>query len=360
MVAPRGDGRRTKAGINPVCLRCDRSFGAEACDRYKRRVRQWSDDSDLGDAPLPNNENPFRASSARGDAIAPIIALGTIETELAGGQDEARRTVGGTATHFGLSARYLAPVELLGTVGADFGLDDFAVLAQRGVITSGIRRPAAVTVAARTSHGRELTAAAADEDSLAARIAHRSTQRPSAIYLAGVSPAEQLELVQQDPDTDILAIDIGRDWNDARRSDIMTAIRSAEVVFLNSWHARLLTGVSQFVGAARYLQELGAGVVVLRHAEYGASAFVGSHVIKLPSFPLMECIDPAGAGASFAGGFLGAVAWRGSLDRASIMIAMLCGTVLASFTVERFGVDRILELSRGDLADRYDELLAII
>jgi sugar/nucleoside kinase (ribokinase family) len=317
------------------------------------------DDSDPGDTPLLSYENPFRASSAHEDGIAPIIALGTIGTELAG-QEDARRTVGGSATHFGLSARYLAPVELIGTVGADFGLDDFAVLAQRGVITSGIRRPDAVTAGARTSHGQELPSAAAEENSLAARTAHGSTRRPSVIYLSGISPAEQLDLVQQNPDTDILAIDVGREWHGASRSDIMTAIRSAEVVFLNSWHARLLTGVSQFVGAARYLQELGAGVVVLRHAEYGASAFVGSHVIKLPAFPLMECIDPTGAGASFAGGFLGAVAWRGSLDWTSLMIAMLCGTVLASFTVERFGVDRILELSREDLADRYDELLAMI
>jgi sugar/nucleoside kinase (ribokinase family) len=282
-----------------------------------------------------------------------------IGTELASGQDEARRTVAGPITHFGLSARFLAPVEMMGTVGEDFGLDDFAVLAQHGIITSGIRRREAVTTPARTRHGLDRPSAVTDENSLAAPLGHRSTQRPSAMYLAGISPAEQLDLLQQDPDTDILALDLGREWHGASRSDIMTAIRSAEIVFLNSWHARLLTGVSQFVGAARYLQELGAGVVVLRHAEYGASAFIGSHVIKLPAFPLMEWVDPTGAGASFAGGFLGAVVWSGSLDRTSVMTAMLCGTVLGSFTVEGLGVDRNLELSREELADRYDQLLAM-
>ena len=319
---------------------------------------QSLEDSDPKDTPFPSCENPFRASSVRQDVMTPILAIGTIEVELTGGQDEARRTVGGTATHFGLSARYLAPVELIGTVGTDFGLDDFAVLAQRGVITNGIRRPQALAAPAKAP-GQALPSAAV-HNSLAARIAHGRTHRPSVIYLAGIPPAEQLELLQERPDSDILAIDVGREWHGANRSDIMTAIRSADVVFLNSWHARLLTGVSQFVGAARYLQELGAGVVVLRHAEYGASAFLGSRVTKLPAFPLTECIDPTGAGASFAGGFLSAVAWMGRIDGASLMIAMLCGTTLASFTVERAGVDRILELTREDLAERYDQLRAMV
>lgn len=335
-------------------------MGADGCDRYKPHVSHRFDDRNPRDAPLPRQENPFRADPARRDSIAPILAIGTIATEPAGGQDEARRTVGGTATHFALSARFLAPVDLIGTVGADFGLDDFAVLAQHGVTTTGIRRREAVTTPARRPHDLDRPSAETDESTVAAHIDHRSTQRPSAMYLAGISPAEQLTVVQRNPDTDVLALDVGREWYGATRSDIMTAIRSADIVFLNSWHARLLTGVSQFVGAARYLQELGAGVVVLRHAEYGASAFIGSHVIKLPAFPLMACVDPTGAGASFAGGFLGAVVSSDSFDWTSLMTAMLCGTVLASFTVEGFGVDRNLKLSRDDLAHRYDQLLTMV
>lgn len=323
-------------------------------------MSQRFDDGDLDDGPRRWPENPFLEGTPCRESLAPIVAVGTVEVESDVSQDERRRAIGGTAAHFGLSARFLAPVELIGRVQADFDLDDFAVLSQPGVITRGIRRREQATAPARVPYSPRGPSVATDEDHGNASVICWSTNRPSAVYLAGISPEEQLNLVRRNPDTDILAIDIGREWYGAARADIMAAIRNAEVVFLNSWHARLLTGVSQFVGAARYLQELGAGVVVLRHAEYGASAFADSDVIKLPAFPLTEVVDPTGAGASFAGGFLGALVRSGSLDRASLNTAMLCGTVVASFTIEDVGVDRSLALSREDLANRYDALVAMV
>ncbi|HTD10012.1 MAG TPA: PfkB family carbohydrate kinase [Solirubrobacteraceae bacterium] len=283
--------------------------------------------------------------------------MGTITTDTQVGLSATRRLVGGSGTHFALAARFLAPVELISVVECDFGLDDFTVLAQQGLQTRRICRRIC-----RLDGPQSCVYSALAYLATLRRVALASLPDASGVvYVSGLPMADQRLLAEHSRSTDIFALDLKSDWSARDRADLASVLDRVDVVFLDGAQARLLAGATQFVGAGRYIQSLGANIVVLRLGEYGACVFADSLLLKVPALPLLKVPDTSGAGASFAGGFLGALAaLGGTINHSALYSAMLCGTVMASFTVEATSAERSLTLTYDALADRYDELVRVV
>lgn len=280
----------------------------------------------------------------------PITAVGAITVNSSSAS--VPRLVGGYGTHFALAARFLAPVELVSVVERDFGLDDFAVLAQQRLLTRWVRR--------RPTHERSETARGY---SAALREAAMTVVQGASgvVYISGLAWSDQRLVADECRGAAAVAFDLGSDCDAPERADISTILDRANIVFLDGLRARSLTGATQFVGAGRCLQRLGADIVVLRLGEYGACIFADALILKVPAFPLLSAPESDGAGASFAGGFLGALAAFGGLATYSALChALLCGTVTASFTIDAAGAKRSLMLTHDVLAERYDQLAQAI
>ena len=179
------------------------------------------------------------------------------------------------------------------------------------------------------------------------------------LFLANIQPELQMQVRKECRAAEFAGLDSMNLWIDSEHDALAEAIGSVDLVFLNDAEIRMFAKEPNLVRAARQVMELGPGVVVAKQGEYGASLFVGDRFFALPAFPLETVQDPTGAGDSFAGGFLGYLASRGTealQDQAELRRAMTYGSVLASFNVEDFGTERVARLSMQEIDARYSEL----
>ena len=148
-------------------------------------------------------------------------------------------------------------------------------------------------------------------------------------------------------------------WIDTARDSLVRSIELVDLVFLNDAEIRMLTEEPNLVRAARKVMEWGPRVVIAKQGEYGAALFTEDRFFSIPAYPLETVRDPTGAGDTFAGGFLGYLGSQGAeagTDEAALRRAMTYGSVLASFNVEEFGVERVQRLTREEIDERFEEL----
>jgi sugar/nucleoside kinase (ribokinase family) len=272
------------------------------------------------------------------------------------------RMLGGAATHFALAASFFDEVRVVGPVGDDFDEAAHAALATRGTNTDDVERVAGgESFFWAGEYGWDLN----QRETLETRLGVFETFRPKlsrparaadVLFLANIQPDLQRDVLAQCGAPSFVALDSMDMWIELERPALVRTIELVDCVILNDGEVRQLTGEPSLVLAAREILRWGPSVVVAKRGEYGAALITEGAFFALPAYPLERVVDPTGAGDTFAGGFVGTVARAGAADEATLRQAMANGTALASFNVEAFGTERMLELTEAEIVARAREL----
>jgi sugar/nucleoside kinase (ribokinase family) len=272
---------------------------------------------------------------------------------------ERERMLGGAATHFALSASLFEQVNVVGPVGDDFGDGELAILATRGTNLDDVERVAGQTFFWAGEYHWDMNT----RDTLDTQLGVFETFEPKlspnsraadVLFLANIQPALQLSVLEQMDGPRFTALDSMNLWIDIARDDLVKVVQRVDCVILNDAEIRQLTGKPSLVSAANEILAMGPSIVIAKQGEYGAVAITADTYFSLPAFPLETVVDPTGAGDTFAGGFVGAIA-----TGADIRVAVAYGTAVASYNVEEFGTDRVARLTREEVDTRVAELHAL-
>lgn len=281
------------------------------------------------------------------------VALDTVETP-AGHNDEG---LGGAATYFSLAASNFAPVNLVGVVGDDFPAPHVALLESKGINLDGLERARGKTFRWTGRYHENMN----DRDTIETQLnvfEHFHPKLPDAakdapfLFLGNIHPSLQLEVLEQARPR-FTGLDTMNLWINIALDDLKKVLKRVDVLIINDSEVKLLTGESNLVKGARATKALGPRIVVVKKGEHGCLLFSENDVFSAPAYPLEEVIDPTGAGDTFAGGFLGHLAGANKTDDATLRRAIIYGSVAASFTCEKFGPDRLAEITRADIDKRF-------
>jgi sugar/nucleoside kinase (ribokinase family) len=268
------------------------------------------------------------------------------------------RTLGGAASYFALAASCFSPVRLVGVVGDDFTRKDAAVFRRRGIDTAGLERAPGKSFfwAGRYSATLNERTTLATELNVFANFAPKlpPSYRDSAyVFLANIDPTLQRSVLQQMRRAPkMVALDTMNYWIERTPVELRETLKHTQVLMINDEETRQLAGEHNLLRAASRIFRMGPKTLVVKRGEHGALMVHNRFLFAVPAFPLEEVHDPTGAGDSFAGGFMGYLASVGHLDDRTLRRAMVYGSVVGSFAVERFGVDRLRTLTRKEIEQR--------
>jgi sugar/nucleoside kinase (ribokinase family) len=289
------------------------------------------------------------------------VALDTVETPFGKRED----ALGGSATFFSTAASLFAPVQLVAVVGQDFPEAHVTFLRERNIDLAGLVRAPGRTFRWKGSYSHAMNEAQTLDTQLNV-FEHFAPQLPEAfrasdfVFLGNIDPVLQGQVLDQVKKPRLVAADTMNFWIRGKRAELLHTLKKVDLLFVNDAEARELAGEANVLKAARIIQKMGPGKVAIKRGEYGALLVDGDRVTALPAMPLAEVVDPTGAGDSFAGGFLGYLAHVGSTDPRSLQQALAVGTVVASFTVEAFSLDRLMTLTRAEVASRFVQLQQLV
>jgi sugar/nucleoside kinase (ribokinase family) len=289
------------------------------------------------------------------------VALDSVETPFG----KADSVIGGSGTFFSASASHLAPVQLVGVVGDDYPLAQLDALKQRGVDMAGLEQAKGESFRWRGRYRHDLNSAETLETRLGV-FSHFSPKIPAQfrsapfVFLANIDPRLQLDVLRQVQRPKLVACDTMNFWIESRRPDIVELIKHVDLITLNDGEARQLTDCANLVKAARWIMQRGPKMVIIKKGEHGAFLFKERSIFFAPAYPLEEVFDPTGAGDSFAGGFMGYLARTGDLSDANLRRAVVYGSAMGSFAVEKFSVQRLLEITPADIAARVAEFRQLV
>jgi len=290
------------------------------------------------------------------------VAFDTLKTPYG----ERQKILGGAATYFSLSASYFTDVRVIAVVGEDFTAENEAVMTSRGIDTRGIQHAKGKTFHWTGEYGENVNEAKTLNTELNV-FATFEPQIPAAyndsgfLFLANIDPMLQTRVRDAMRDVKLVGGDTMNFWITGRRKELGEMLKRVDVLLINDTEARMLAGDNGLPRAARKILELGPRALVIKHGEYGATIFFrdgefagGHHPFRAPALPLDEVRDPTGAGDSFAGGFMGYIASQGEVSRRVLKHAMFYGSVMGSFSVERFGTERLQSLTREEIDKRFE------
>lgn len=289
------------------------------------------------------------------------VAFDSIETPA--GRRE--RCLGGAATYFSLAASFFTDVRVIAVVGEDFGSRQQAVFDQRGIDTRGIEHAPGKSFFWEGSYLENLNEAKTHNTELNV-FGSFQPKIPDAygdsdfLFLANIDPVLQRRVREAMPDVKLVAGDTMNYWIKDHKPALLEVLKGLDILLINDTETKMLAGNSNLVQAARTVMEMGPRMLVVKHGEYGATAFfakgkdgVGAKTFRAPALPLEQVVDPTGAGDSFAGGFFGYLASQKELTPGEFRRAMFYGSVMGSFAVEKFGIERVQQLTREEIEARF-------
>ncbi len=289
------------------------------------------------------------------------VALDSVETPF-GKADE---VLGGSATMFASSACHFAPVQLVGVVGSDYPMQKLEPLRARGVDLSGLEQAEGESFRWRARYRHDLNSAETLETRLGV-FSHFRPQIPEAfrtapyVFLGNIDPRLQLDVLRQVARPKLVACDTMNFWIESRRPELLELLGHVDLVTLNDGEARQLTEKTNLVQAARWIMQRGPKHVIIKKGEHGAFLFRQDNIFFVPAYPLENVFDPTGAGDSFAGGFIGYLARTGDLSEASMRRAVVYGSAMGSFAVERFSIERLMTVTPEEIEKRVREFRQLV
>lgn len=274
----------------------------------------------------------------------------------------ADHVVGGSAVYFAWAAAAFTQVRLVAVVGEDFPKEFEYAFAHPNIDISGLeRRAGSKTFRWKGTYDPTMNEATTLEVDLNVLIEAPPKLPPKfadskVVFLAATHPNLQLDLLGQVKSPRLSIADTRDLWIKQFHAESMHAFKQFDGIVLNDLEARLLTKKLNLVEALRDLQKLvkqsGPRIVLLKKGEHGCIAAIGEDIFSLPAFPTPKVVDPTGAGDSFAGGLLGYLAWKDTYDLHTLKNAIAAGTVMASFTIEDFSLNRISKVTKDEVAKR--------
>jgi sugar/nucleoside kinase (ribokinase family) len=294
-----------------------------------------------------------------------ILVLGTAALDTVRTPSGARREMlGGSAVHFSMGAYHFAQVNLVAIVGSDFPKKHMEFLRRKGVILTSLIVENGRTFRWEGEYRGDLNTALTLSTELGVlsvfkpRVAEHQRSIDN-IFLANVDPDIQRHLLSHMRAPRLVGLDSMNYWIDHKRKSLVQLLGDVHIFVANDAEARSLSGETNLFAAARALRRMGAPIVVIKKGEHGVIVFCKDFLYCLPAYPVEKVVDPTGAGDTFAGGFMGYLASRRKIDAVAIKKAITYGTIMASFNVEGFGVERSCRVTGRDIARRYRHLKTI-
>jgi sugar/nucleoside kinase (ribokinase family) len=289
------------------------------------------------------------------------VALDSVETPF-GRADDA---LGGSGTFFSASASHFTPVQLVGIVGSDYPVDKLQPLANRGVDLAGLEHAEGKSFRWRGRYRHDLNSAETLETHLGVfsnfmpKIPEQFRSAPF-VFLGNIDPRLQIDVLRQVKRPKLVACDTMNFWIESRRPELIELLKQVDIVTLNDGEARQLTEQANLVKAAHWIMDMGPKHVIIKKGEHGAFLFSGKSIFFAPAFPLESVFDPTGAGDSFAGGFIGYLARTADLSEENMRRAVIYGCAMGSFAVEKFSIERLMEVDRDQINARVRELRTLV
>lgn len=284
------------------------------------------------------------------------VAFDSVETPLG----KAESVLGGSATYFSAIASLYSEVRLVAVVGTDFPMERMQFLKDRGVDMQGLQVAEGDTFrwSGRYDYRSNTTETL---DTQLNVLAHFHPVLPEGyhdsdlVFLANIDPDLQRHVLEQIPDARLTMMDTMDFWIHSKRESLLRTMAMVDVVTMNEAEARELAETESILVAARWILGLGPRMVVIKRGEYGCAKVDDDGYFTCPARLQEEVRDPTGAGDSFAGGFLGYLDRHSDMSEGTIRRAIVHGCATASFTVEEFGVDRLVGLTADEIEKRYQE-----
>src|SRR5688572_3450106 len=283
------------------------------------------------------------------------VALDTVETPFGVAND----VLGGSANFFSAAASLFCNVQMVGVVGSDYPIGDLDFLAQRGVDLSGVEQVEGESFRWAGVYSYDLNSRETRETRLGV-FADFKPRIPDAfrqaewVFLGNIHPDLQHDVLDQVAKPKLVAMDTMNFWinNPETRESLLRLLNRVDLLMVNDTEARELTGDHNLLRAARWIHRQGPSMVVVKKGEHGAILYTPDFIFFAPGYPLEEVFDPTGAGDAFAGGFMGYLARAQSMDAAHLRRAMIYGSTLGSFAVEKFSIDRLRDLTSDEIQER--------
>ncbi len=299
--------------------------------------------------------------------MSSILVVGSVGYDtITTPKGQRKNILGGSANYFSLAASLYVPVQVVGVVGDDYQEEHREWLSSRDVDLSGLQQVKGKTFSWEGRYEKDMNEAITMATHLnvfenfhpVIPEAYRSSE---VVFLANIDPVLQLQVLEQVKKPRLIAADTMDYWIRSKKQDLIRVLRHIDVLLINEGELRQLTGDWNTVAAAREVLKFGPKAVVIKRGEYGFVMFDQEQYFILPAFPVENVIDPTGAGDTFAGGFLGHLAQiNRDWGREDLKLACVHGCLLASFTVQDFGVEGIRKVKNQDLDQRIEQYKAVI
>ena len=292
--------------------------------------------------------------------VVGTVALDSVKTPFG----NVENALGGSATYFSTSASYFADVRLVAVIGEDFPKEHIQFLKSKNIDTRGIEVQKGETFRWKGEYGYDLNEA----HTLATHLNVLATFKPNivgdyknsdVVFLANVDPEIQLEVLRQVKKPKLVACDTMNYWISSKPDALKRTLKEVDLLTINEAEIRQLAGEASLVKAAKSVQSMGPKTVVVKQGSYGALMFNGHSVFNAPAYPLESVFDPTGAGDTFAGGFMGQLARSRDTTETGLRRAIVYGSVMASFVVEDFGLNRLRTLTHDEVDHRYRQFISL-
>jgi sugar/nucleoside kinase (ribokinase family) len=290
--------------------------------------------------------------------IVGSVAFDTIVTP----RGRVERAIGGSAVYSSMIASRFCRPMLVGVVGEDFTAEHRGILEERGVDLEGLATvPGGKTFFWEGRYGADPN----ERDTIVTELnvfEDFSPKLPGSylsaeyLFLGNIDPELQLSVLEQFPEKPVTGIDTMNFWIEGKPEELRRVLEKVDIVFINDGEARQLSGEKNLLRAADKVLSMGPEVVVIKKGENGAHLFTRDFQFISSAFALDDVLDPTGAGDTFAGGFMGYLASAGDMNSGTLKKAMVYGTVSASFTCEKFSVERLRALDIEEIKRRYNRL----
>ena len=298
-----------------------------------------------------------------------LLVVGTVAfDEIETPEGKSGKILGGAGTYIGLAASQITrDIRLVSVVGGDFPCEYLDLLKKYDIDTEGIRIiPDGKTFYWSGRYHQNMN----HRDTLVTALnvlADFDPQLPPSyrnsryVMLGNLTPSIQKRVIEQlETRPALICMDTMNFWMDTTWDDLMEVISMVDLLMVNEEEARQLSGEYSLVKAARKIQRMGPRYVIIKRGEYGALLFYETHMFNAPAMPLEEVHDPTGAGDTFAGGFMGYLARVDDVSLESMKNALIYGSAMASFAVEKFGTNRLVDISQEDIQQRLIEFVKLV
>jgi len=267
---------------------------------------------------------------------------------------------GGSATYFATAASFFTGVDLIAVVGEDFPEHHVEFLRSRGIDLAGLERRQGQTFRWKGEYSYQLNEAQTLETHLNVLETFRPQipehyRKPEMLFLGNIDPELQLDVLGKVERPTVVACDTMNFWIEGKREALWRTLEKVDILVINDGEARALGEDSNLVQVAKRILARGPKNLIVKRGEYGVLMFNEKHTFGAPALPLEQVKDPTGAGDTFAGGFMGHLASTGDYSNEGLRRAIIFGSVMASFTVEEFSLDRLRHLDKRQIEDRYRE-----